>query len=584
MRVRRGIYLILALATYAILAGIMGWLLFGNGWSVPKTAMYVGFLLSLPWAILGFWNALIGLAVTHLSKDPAGLVNPCLRHAPTDTPIAARVALAICIRNEDILPVERRVATMRQSLDAAGFGGNFDIFLLSDSSRPETIAAEQEAVARLQSSDSRPGRITYRRRDANIGFKAGNLRDFVERWGNTYPFFIPLDADSLMSGPALLRLTRIMQAFPRLGILQSLVVGLPATSFFTRVFQFGMRHGMRSYTIGGAWWQGDCGPYWGHNAIIRSQPFRDDCKLPLLPSRSGPGIHILSHDQVEAVLMRRAGYEVRVIADEFGSFEENPPALPEFVKRDLRWCQGNMQYWRLLGMPGLLFMSRIQLLLAILMYLAAPGWILFLIIGTSDLFALVGTEPLVRGVGIRFFFFMYFMSLTPKLAGLADVISDRRRFASYGGGRLFTGAIAEFIFTTMLAPCVSLTETIFMAGLAMGRRMGWDAQKRSGTGIPWALAVRGLWPHTLFGFTIGIWLAIHQPSVLIWAFPIILATALAIPFAVFTASPAAGRWATRIGLCAIPEERITPWEVEATCGTLLTVEREAMPPPEPEAV
>src|SRR5690606_26210930 len=121
------------------------------------------------------------------------------------------------------------------------------------------------------------------------------------------------DADSLMTAEAMLRLTRIMQRHPHVGIVQTLVTGLPSASAFARIFQFGMRLGMRSYTLGAASWQGDCGPYWGHNAILRLEPFIAHCHLPLLPGKPPLGGHVLSHDQIEAVLMRRAGYEVRVL-------------------------------------------------------------------------------------------------------------------------------------------------------------------------------------------------------------------------------------------------------------------------------
>ena len=191
-----------------------------------------------------------------------------------------------------------------------------------------------------------------------------------------------LDADSVMTADAVIRLTRIMQADPRLGILQSLVTGLPSTSAFARIFQFGMRLGMRSYTIGSAWWQGDCGPYWGHNAIIRLAPFMAHCQLPMLPGGRLTGGHVLSHDQVEAVLMRRAGFEVRVLPEEGASFEQNPPTLIEFIRRDLRWCQGNMQYWHFLLYRGLKPISRYQLAFAILMFIGSPAWIGLLVIGT----------------------------------------------------------------------------------------------------------------------------------------------------------------------------------------------------------
>ena len=163
---------------------------------------------------------------------------------------------------------------------------------------------------------------------------------------------LPLDADSLMSGEQVVRLARMMQAHPKIGILQSLVVGMPSKSAFARIFQFGMRHGMRSYTMGQAWWVGDCGPFWGHNAVVRIKPFHEQCDLPILPGAPPLGGHVLCHDQVEATLMRRAGYEVRVLPEERGSWEENPPTMLEFARRDVRWCQGNMQYLKLLDLPG----------------------------------------------------------------------------------------------------------------------------------------------------------------------------------------------------------------------------------------
>ena len=194
--------------------------------------------------------------------------------------------------------------------------------------------------------------ITYRRRTVNTGFKAGNIRDFCERWGSRHEFAVTLDADSFMTADAILRLVRIMQADPRLGILQGLVVGLPSTSAFARIFQFGMRLGMRSYTIGSAWWQADCGPYWGHNAVLRLEPFIAHCQLPVLSGDGEEERHILSHDQIEAALMRAPATTCACCREEDLGWEENPPTLIEFIRRDLRWCQGNMQYWRFLFAAG----------------------------------------------------------------------------------------------------------------------------------------------------------------------------------------------------------------------------------------
>lgn len=267
------------------------------------------------------------------------------------------------------------------ALAATPWARQFAFHILSDTDRPG-IAAREERLVADWIRRAPAARIHYRRRSANAGFKAGNIGEFLDRCHGEHDLFIPLDADSVMGADAVLRLVRVMQASPEIGMLQGLVVGTPADSFFTRAFQFGMRHGMRAYTLGSAFWQGDCGPSWGHNMAIRTDPFHRHCRLdPQAPPGPLSG-HILSHDQVEA-LMRRAGYQVRVLAAEDESFEDNPPSLPDFIIRELRWCNGNLQYLRLLGLPGLKPLSRVQLVLAILMYLSPAAWFAFLILGAG---------------------------------------------------------------------------------------------------------------------------------------------------------------------------------------------------------
>ena len=184
-----------------------------------------------------------------------------------------------------------------------------------------------------------------------------------------------------MAGREIVRMVRIMEAAPKLGILQSLMVGTPSESAFARILQFGMRHGMRSFTMGSAWWQADCGPFWGHNALVRVKPFADHCDLPVLPGNPPLGGYVLSHDQVEAAMMRAADYEVRVMPVEAESWEDNPPTLLDFLKRDMRWCQGNMQYFQLLSLPNLKFTSQIQLVIATMGYISAAAWILMVTLG-----------------------------------------------------------------------------------------------------------------------------------------------------------------------------------------------------------
>ena len=497
------------------------------------------FAISAPWTVLGVGNSVVGFWLLHGAKD--GLAR--ILTFPPAAPISARTAILMTIRNEDAARVFARLRRMKRGVDETGEGGRFAWFVLSDTSDPAVAEREEAEFAVWGQADTH-----YRRRTDNEGYKAGNIRDFCQRWGADFEFMLPLDADSLMEGEAILRMVRLAEANPRLGILQSLVVGLPSRSAFARLFQFGMRSGMRTYTMGAAWWTGDCGPYWGHNALIRVKPFTEHCDLPLLAG----GRHILSHDQVEAVLMRRAGYEVRVLPVEGGSFEENPPTLPDFVRRDLRWCQGNMQYLspRVVGLPGLLPVSRFQLIWAISMFLGAPFGTLMVI--------LAACWPLTEGGGpggqglALFYVVTLLLSLLPKLLGFADVLAKPGEVARYGGvGRFLAGAALETVFSFLLGAVTGFSVTLFLLRLRRGG--GWEAQARDANGLSLASAVRLLWPHALFGLVLFALLA-QTPTLLLWSLPLTAGYLTAIPLALITASPRLGERMVAAGLCATPEE------------------------------
>lgn len=559
---RRALALGLNLATLAGLTwGVFN--VFGaGGWTAAELVIVGCFFIGAPWMVMGLWNAAIGLWLLHGARDGPTAAAPHSATDPGDGPIASRVAVAMTIRNEDADRAFARLAAVRRSLDAAGHGGAYDFFALSDTSDPETAEREERAF-HLRRAELGGRRARYRRRPVNTGFKAGNVREFLSNLGRDYDLYLPLDSDSLMSGETILRLTRIMEAHPRLGILQSLAVGTPASSAFARIFQFGMRHGMRSFTMGAAWWQGDCGPYWGHNALIRAQPFRRFCRLPVLPGGPPLGGHVLSHDQIEAALMRRAGYEVRVMPVETESYEDNPPTLMDFTKRDLRWCQGNMQYWRLLGMRGLHPVSRFQILAAIMMYLAAPAWMLMTLAAASKLIGGDGGQ-IDLAFGIAMFFIMFTVSLVPKLAGLLDIAATRGGVARYGGAARFAaGGLIETVFSILIAPVVAFRVTLFLIGLAFGRTIVWNGQNRDSRGLTWGDAARGLWPQTLFGSALIAAIASAAGwGAAAWAGPMAAGLILSIPVAVLTASPGFGRRLRRAGLCAIPDD-IAPSEVIA---------------------
>ncbi|MEO1688161.1 MAG: glucans biosynthesis glucosyltransferase MdoH, partial [Pseudomonadota bacterium] len=531
---------------------------FGHGgWSVTDAIIVACVAVGAPWTIMGVVNAGLGLWLLHGAKDGMAAAAPHLAAGDAAAPIRERVAVLMFLRNEPPDRALARLAQVRAGLDATGEGRAFDLFVLSDTDEAEIAEAEAAAMARwgarLRGPDGRPA--VYRRREVNRGFKAGNVRDWLRRWGKDYDLFLPLDSDSLMGGETILRLARIAQAHPRIGILQSLVVGAPAGGGFARVFQFGMRAGMRSFTIGAAWWHGDCGPYWGHNALVRTRPFRLGCGLPQLPGKAPLGGPILSHDQIEAALMRRAGYEVRVVPAESESYEDNPPTLMDFTRRDLRWCQGNMQYWGLLGLRGLKPMSRFQVFAAIAMYFGAPAWMLMTAAAAAKI--VIGeTGDVNLAFGLAMFVIMFAMSLVPKVAGWIDVALTPGGVARYGGALRFAGGAAvETVFSILMAPIVALRVTIFLVGLAFGRTMHWSGQNRDARSVTWGDAWRGLWPQTLFGLGLTALIGATVPGALPWAAPVLAGLSLSVPFAVLTASRGFDRGLRALGLCDIPEDR-----------------------------
>ncbi len=563
---RRRIVIVLNVVTWLAMMWVAARILGAGGWTALDVLLMACFAIGTPWTVLGFWNSAIGLWLLHGHRDPMAAVAPFAAAGDTATPLLIDTAVLMTLRNEDPARAILRLRTVKASLDATGEGKRFSYFILSDTHRAEVAAAEEAAIAAWKESEplADAERITYRRRETNTGFKAGNVRDFCERWGAGYELMLPLDADSVMAGEQIVRLVRMMQAYPKLGILQSLVVGMPSSSAFARIFQFGMRHGMRSYTMGQAWWVGDCGPFWGHNALVRIAPFRDACHLPMLPGKPPLGGHVLSHDQVEATLMRRAGYEVRVLPEERGSWEENPPTMLDFAQRDVRWCQGNMQYVKLLDIPGLKPMSRFQLVWAILMFLGLPAWtvmIALLPVAAWQAQA-VADFPVTLAKWLYVVFFL--MYLSPKIAGLLDAMLTKGGVAKYGGAlRFAVSAVIELVFSFLQGAVSTIRTTIFMIGLAFGKSVVWGGQSRDAYGISFGTAVQNLWPQMLFGAIVCGALWAVSPATFWWSLPLTAGYLLAVPFAMITASPALGRWMQRAGLAGIPEDFAVPVEVQA---------------------
>jgi membrane glycosyltransferase len=556
---RRLIFFSLVIATSLCLITLFAAMLAVDGFNWLDAIMTLLYAVNIPWSAIGVWTALIGFVVMRSSADAPAAVMPAMRLVKGDEPITSSTAILMCIRNEDPARVFRNAGLIMDGLIEAGHAAGFHFYLLSDTNTDDIARLEEQASEKLVGEFAGRFAITYRRRASNEGFKAGNLWDWFDKHGDRHDFALTLDADSFMEPAAILRLVRVMQADERLGIVQSLVVGLPSASAFARIFQFGMRLGMRSWTIGSAWWQGDCGPYWGHNALIRIAPFKAHCKLDPIPGKGVLRGQILSHDQIEAVLMRKAGYEVRALPIEVGSYEENPPSMIEFVRRDMRWCQGNLQYIHLLGMPGIRPVSRYQILFAIWMFVGSPAATLHaLIIGMRVFFADDPGSLFDHGLALWLLAIYISMFLAPKLATLFDLLTRADLRRGFGGtARLLLSMLIETVFSFLLTPIMAFGHTIFMIGLALGRSIGWKPQNRDDHAVPFAYAMMALWRHWLAGLIAFAFIAVFWPAALPITALLMGGLALCVPMAMVTASPALGRFLVRSRLCCLPEE-ITP--------------------------
>jgi membrane glycosyltransferase len=576
MAARRALVMLIVLLAATGLGFLLWQVLAPGDWTFPKLVMLVAFLGTTPWTGLCLANALIGFFILMVCRDPVRTVFPIGASDLGSCPLP-RTAIALTVRNEDMGRVLIPLRRLLNELDHAAADDAFALFVLSDTSDPAAAADEEQAVAAFCAGDRDPARIRYRRRAANTGFKAGNVMDFLDHHADGFELMLTLDADSEMSAAAVLRLVRAMQADPTLGIVQHLTVGLPAQSAFPRLFQFGMRGGMRTWAIGQAWWQGDEGPYWGHNAVVRIAPFRAHCRLPLLPD----GRHILSHDQVEAAVLRGAGWGVRVLPIEDGSWEANPPALPEFLRRDQRWLAGNLQYRHLLRLPNLRPMGRWQLIQAILLFAGTPLYLLFLLAAataaaTDD----VSPFPMAPAFALTAAWLAALYS--PKLLGYAEVALSPDQWARYGGLARFAGGVAaEFSFTLLLDAISMTAKSGAMLRLAFGARPGWSAQNRAARGVGWGEAARLLWPQTLFGMLVFAGFASAGWVATLWAVPLVGGLLTAIPLCVLSADPRFGQWMRQRQIAAVPEEiELHPVRERTHTATLATLTLQAQAEPD----
>ncbi|MEZ4236804.1 MAG: glucans biosynthesis glucosyltransferase MdoH [Myxococcota bacterium] len=548
---RRRLMLALNVATWLALTGGAAVLLGAGGWTSAEVAL----LGCVAWVFLApsidVWNTVVGLVLLHARSDGDLQVAPFLTAADERAPIRIRTAVLMTLRNEDVPRALLRLQTVKASLDRTGEGDGFDYFVLSDTSDAAIAEEEERRIARWHEAlGEAAGRVVYRRRAENTGYKAGNVRDFCERWGAGYELMVPLDADSLMSGTAVLELVRVLQRHPRIGILQTRVDGLPSATPLARLLQLGGR-GMRALVYGMAWRLADCGPYWGHNAAIRVAPFTRHCALPVLPGRPPFGGHLMSHDYAEAALMSGAGYEVRLFCRTQESWEDLPPTLTELLRREIRWCRGNLQYVGLLRRPDVAGTSRLNLAWLVLGYLALVAQTGVLALLPVATWQAGDARPAVVAVSALL------LLQAPRALGALDVLLTPGAAASLGGPlRTAASSAAELRFHGLVSPVSALTVSSAIAQMLLTRRAaGWGGQQRDARAVSWGEALAAFWPHTLFGVavTAAMWLA--SPALCLATLPWVGGPLLAVPLAVATAHPRLAR--------LVPEAPPTAPEVAA---------------------
>jgi membrane glycosyltransferase len=547
-----------------------------NGLTTLEQVLVGLFVINFLWIALSFWSAIAGFVTLWTGWRTPGLHWPEGRDA--EGRLRERTAILMPVYNEDPARVYGALSAMRDSLAATGQLDAFDFFVLSDTTDPDVWVAEEigwAAAGAEADADggSAGGRLFYRKRRHNIARKAGNIADFCRRWGLRYNHMVVLDADSVMTGEALVGMVRLMQANPRAGIIQVPPAIVNRNSLFARLQQFASRVYGPVYAAGLAFWQLGDGNYWGHNAIIRVRAFIDGCGLPTLPGKAPFGGHILSHDFVEAALIRRAGWRVWMVPELGGSYEECPPTMLDFAKRDRRWAQGNLQHLAVLPARGLHPISRLHLLMGIMSYLASPIWLVFLVVGL-----LVGVEANIivpryfppyetlfpewpvfdRTQAISLFAVSMGMLLTPKLLGLALLARSRAAARGFGGtGRAAAGMLVESVISALVAPAMMLFHSRFVADILLGRDSGWTRQNRDG-GTGWGEALARHAGHMVFGAVLATAAWFVLPVLLWWLSPLLVGLALAVPLAVLTGSERAGLWLRRRGLLVIPEETAPP--------------------------
>ena len=524
--------------------------------AILRVALYT---LLFAWVTAGFATAMMG-AIAQWRGDAHALSAVSVANRPVRRDARTAIVMPIC--NENVATVFAGLAATCESMIATGEARLFDIYVLSDSSDPEIRAAEVAAWGVLRDTLGKAARVHYRWRRRRTRRKTGNIADFCRRWGRHYRYMVVLDADSVMSGDCLLTLVRLMEAHPRAGILQTVPHTCGLSTLHARSQQFAARVTGRLFTVGMQYWQLGESHYWGHNAIIRIEPFMTHCALAPLRGQGGLSGDILSHDFVEAALMRRAGWHVWLLPDLAGSYEQQPPNLLEELQRDRRWCQGNLQNARLVAEPGFRPVHRAMFITGAMAYASAPLWLAFVLLGALSWLAggtsAFGTDPGMPVGMVALWTATIAMLALPRILGVLTIVL-RGEASSYGdAAALVKGALLEFTLSTLQAPLRMAAHSVFVVAALTGWKLDWKSPPRAAEAIPWADAVRRFAPITTLVVLALFGALALDGRLALWLLPVALPLLLAAPLVVLTSEQRLGERVRDSGLLVTPEETTTP--------------------------
>ncbi len=346
------------------------------------------------------------------------------------------------------------------------------------------------------------------------------------------------------------------------------------------------------------YWQLGEANYWGHNAIVRLAPFMRHCSLPELPGGGPFGGRIMSHDYVEAALMRRAGWKVWLAYELGGSYESLPPTLVDHTARDRRWCRGNLQHSWLLTAKGLHPINRLHLLLGILSYVSSPLWLIFLVLGTVQCWlywssnepprfdADVGISSFLDIGGGKLALILFFVTLglltVPKGLAVLLTLSNRARRKAFGGMTAIVTSFAfEHLLSAILAPIFMLFNSRWVIEIMLGRDVPWNPQRRDGGGgTDWGGILLAHTSHTCIGiiWTLAAW---HiNPAFFWWISPITFGLIASIPLSALLSYAGLGEALKRIGLFRTPMEIAPTSVVTHLAKNLEAAERRHLAPPD----